>query len=365
MNKVTVLHMFSGDLWAGAEVMVFNLLSELKKQDINIIAVALNEGLLVKKLKHEEIETYVIPENTNSFPAIFYKILKLLKNKKIDVIHSHRYKENILSLLIAKTVGIKNIITTVHGLPENSFNENNSKVQIFKSKLNNFIINHYFSKVVTVSNEIKQSLIKINTFNPDKIYVVYNGIPGIQNCELEINPSDKLYHIGTVSRLVPVKDLELFISIAAEIIKKRGDVKFSVLGDGPLLNDLKKLVDTHKISNKFEIYPPRLDPASYYKTLDMYLNTSKHEGIPLSILEAMSAKKAVVAPLVGGIPEIIKNNYNGILLKGRKVKSFADACLKILDDNDFREKLSNNASNTIYDKFSVSTMANEYLSLYQ
>ena len=118
---MNILHIFSGDLWAGAEVLIFNLLSSLQKySDLNIIAISLNEGTLTQKLRENNIETYVIPENKYSFPKIFSKALYFLRHRKIDIIHAHRYKENLLALLLNRFFHSKGLITTIHGLPEPS-----------------------------------------------------------------------------------------------------------------------------------------------------------------------------------------------------------------------------------------------------
>ena len=79
------------------------------------------------------------------------------------------------------------------------------------------------------------------------------------------------------------------------------------------------------------------DPMPYYQSLDLYLNTSLHEGIPLSILEAMACGKPVVAPKVGGIPEIISHEENGVLIEAREPKKIADSCLRLMQDEDLRK----------------------------
>ncbi len=86
-----VLHIFSGDLWAGAEVVIYYLLKELRKYpDLKIIALSLNEGILRDRLRKAGIETHVIAESSYSFPQIYLKALVPVKDKSIDIIHSHR-----------------------------------------------------------------------------------------------------------------------------------------------------------------------------------------------------------------------------------------------------------------------------------
>jgi glycosyltransferase involved in cell wall biosynthesis len=106
------------------------------------------------------------------------------------------------------------------------------------------------------------------------------------------------------------------------------------------------------------------DPSGYVRSLDLYLNTSRHEGLPLSVLEAMALGTPVVAPKVGGIPEVVTHAADGLLVDGRDPVSFAEACLRILSDDDARRRLGTNARRTVADRFASVTMAKAYHRLY-
>ena len=397
-NYLTVLHLFSGDLWAGAEVMVYNLLSKLKEEpNLKMIALSLNDGILASKLRDEGIETHVISEVDNSFVGTFFKAFRLLKRRKIDIIHSHRYKENLLGFLLAKAVGVKKLITTMHGLSEpplqmsssstlTSFSTSTltsalastSKVVGLKTKIDYYMLNNHFTRVVAVSQEMKKTLIQKYGFKEEKVEVIYNGIP-LPELNLSLNLNLKyngVFHIGTVGRMVPVKDFNLFLEIAAEIkkqiisnfefrISNFKNIHFSILGDGPLKDKLTQKAKDLKIDYYVEFISPMPDPMPYYQSLDLYLNTSLHEGIPLSILEAMACGKPVVAPKVGGIPEIISDGENGILVEAREPKKIADSCLRLMQDKKLRKNLGEKASKRIASYFSNSKMAECYQRLYQ
>jgi len=96
----------------------------------------------------------------------------------------------------------------------------------------------------------------------------------------------------------------------------------------------------------------------------LFLNTSLHEGIPLSVLEAMSCGLPVVAPRVGGIPEIIENGRHGFLVDGRTPEDFAWQCLELLRNEDVRKKFGSSAAERFIDQFSSVRMAASYLKLY-
>ena len=97
---IKVAHIISGDLWAGAEVMTFNLLAGLNKiKDLEIYAILLNEGRLSEELKRAGIRICVLDEKNLSFITIGHRLNCLLKKIKPDILHSHRYKENLLAFL--------------------------------------------------------------------------------------------------------------------------------------------------------------------------------------------------------------------------------------------------------------------------
>jgi len=363
-SRLTVLHIFSGDLWAGAEVMVFNLLNQLKDdQGLKIMALSLNEGTLTDKLRGAGVELYIIPEAAHSFLKIFLKALNLLKRRKIDVIHSHRYKENLLALLLAKTMGVKRLVSTLHGLAEPPVKQNRENSVHLKTKMDYFLLKHYFSRVVAVSHEMKKVLVKKYRFKEEMVDVIYNGI-SLPSGTPSPRPANDRIHIGTVGRMVPVKDFDLFLEVAAEVVRENDRVRFSILGDGPLKQHLVETAKELKISKYVDFLSPIPDPFPYYQSLDLYLNTSLHEGIPLTILEAMACGKPVVAPNVGGLPEIISHGEHGLLVPGREPKGFVNSCLTIVQDRNLRITMGESALKRVASRFSSFQMAESYRQSY-
>jgi glycosyltransferase involved in cell wall biosynthesis len=173
------------------------------------------------------------------------------------------------------------------------------------------------------------------------------------------------FHIGTVGRMVPVKNFDLFLTTAAAVRRQTEGVRFSILGDGQLRGQLIKKVKELKINDRLDFLPPYPDPFPYYRSLDLYLNTSIHEGIPLSILEAMSCTKPVVAPRVGGIPEIITHGEQGWLVEEYHPSAFSRACLRLIQDKDLRKTLGENALKRVTTCFSDYRMAESYKKVYQ
>jgi L-malate glycosyltransferase len=163
---------------------------------------------------------------------------------------------------------------------------------------------------------------------------------------------------------VPVKGYDFFLEVAVELKRSLPDIRFSILGDGPLQDELQSRARARGLQAHLVFVPPVADPAGFYQDLDLYLNTSRHEGIPLSILEAMLSGVPVVAPRVGGIPEIIADSSQGVLVGEREPRVFAAACLDLLRDRQRRKELARRGCLRVAESFSVQQMARNYQNLY-
>ncbi len=355
-HTLNIVHIFSGDLWAGAEVMIFNLLSELKKfKHINLYAISLNKGTLMNKLIDKKINIEIVDEKQYPFIIILFKIAKILINiGNIDIIHSHRYKENLIAFLTKLYLkpSVK-LISTMHGISEIE-----KGIKKIKDIANMWILRNFFI-TVSVSNELKYQL-KNRKFS--KVITIHNGI----NIPSYIPKSkNSIIHIGTVARLVKIKRLYLFLFIAKELKSKRSNLKFSILGDGPLKNRLILLAKSLGLEKDITFFSEVVNPISYYRSLDIYINTSLHEGIPMSILEAMACGNPVIAFKVGGIPEIVEDSKEGFMIENNNLKLFIEKILVLIDKPELRYTMGKRCREKIKNYFNATLMAFRYYNLYK
>lgn len=362
---LTVCHVFSGDLWAGAEVVIFNLLERLRHDPgLRVIAVALNEGVLTERLREAGVTTHVIPESRHGIFGIARRAARLLRPEGVTVLHGHRYKENLLAWLLARRLGVRELVTTIHGMPESPDNQGAAVQAVsWMRRLDLLLVNRCFSMTVAVSDEMKRALIGRYGFRDARVRVIRNGgrFPAPAPATA---PDLGTFHIGTVGRLVPIKGLDLFLEVAAELRRRTPQVRFSILGDGPLRDELGRQAVRLGIADCVEFLAPRPDPFGYYHSLDLYLNTSVHEGLPLSIVEAMACGKAIVSAAVGGIPEIVAHGEHGFLVEGRDPGRFAERCLTLMRDNRLRRAMGQDAAIAARSGLSAEAMARQYRRLY-
>jgi glycosyltransferase involved in cell wall biosynthesis len=131
------------------------------------------------------------------------------------------------------------------------------------------------------------------------------------------------------------------------------------------MEHLKARVDEYGLGDRFRLPGQIEDVAEFYASLDIYINTSLHEGIPMTVLEAMSYSLPVIAPAVGGLMEIIENNKTGFLIEGRDPASFAAAIEIFISSPDTAREMGDNACLRVHESFSMQRMVETYYSLYR
>nr|WP_269748996.1 glycosyltransferase family 4 protein [Desulfocicer vacuolatum] len=224
------------------------------------------------------------------------------------------------------------------------------------------ILSLFFDKTVLVSKDIANLVKKRFFFGYNNTAVIHNGIRPATCCQkLCVNP----FVIGSAGRLVPVKNYRLMLRIV-ELISCHRDknIVFKLAGDGPEKGMLCELAEIHGLGKKIEFLGHLDNMEAFYKTIDLYLNTSLHEGIPMTILEAMSHGIPVIAPDVGGIREIIDDGRDGFVMEQRTAHDFAMKCLFFHKNEDEYHKMSRLAVRKIIKKFTAKKMASDYCRLY-
>jgi glycosyltransferase involved in cell wall biosynthesis len=355
-----VMLLVSGDLWAGAEAVVYQLVKGLKTQnDIEAMVVCLNHGRLSELLGKAGVDLAVIDETSHGFWGVARQIYSVVRKFKPDIIHAHRYKENILAMLVSPFCHFPQLITTIHGVSE----VKKDLIRKFVAFVEGIALRYRYKKVVAVSDELVPYLVRRRRISSKKVVRIYNGLEVLP--AHKTNSIKKIVTIGSAGRLVPVKDFELMIDIARDLCAKMENVRFILAGDGPEREALETKVDSFRIESYFTLLGRVDDMDEFYKGIDIYLNTSRHEGVPMTILEAMVRCLPVVAPDVGGIKEILIDKETGRLISGRDPGEFALALSGLVNSPALMESMGVKARERVEKVFSNTSMIGAYSSLYR
>ena len=358
-----VCHLVSGDLWAGAEAMDYGLLKGLRAyQDLALSAIVLNHGRFADEVRKLGIRVDVVDETRLHFPQILRRVREILQEAGPDVVHSHWYKENLLAYLASRRGKTISLVSTQHGMPEYLGRRTDIKYMALH-RFNFFILSRYFQGTVAVSNEVRKTLTERHGFDESRTFVIYNGT---EPCDGALpDRSGGGFTIGSSGRFFPVKDFPLMVEIAREIARHADGIRFELAGTGPDEERIAEMVHLHGLERTFLLRGFLCDVSGFYQGLDLYLNTSRHEGIPMSVLEAMAHGLPVVAPNVGGLKEIVDEGVHGFLVQKRDPGTFADRCMLLYRDEELRQRMGLAAKERIEAVFSNRRMARDYHGLYR
>lgn len=361
--KLRICHLISGDLWAGAEVMAFQLLGGLSRlPGIDLFVMLLNKGRLSDQLEDAGIPTRVFDEGKQSFLEIAVSAARAARKWAPQILHSHRYKENILSYLVSLTLRESaSLVSTQHGMPE-LYDGKPSPMKRLKSRANYWLLASKFDEIVAVSSDIKESLARDYDIQEDCLETIRNGI--IVPAEYDRSGEREGFVIGSAGRFVPVKDYPFMVEIAKEVNAKTDAIHFELAGEGPMLSDIRVLIKRLGLEGRFVLRGFIDDVSAFYEGLDVYLNTSLHEGIPMSVLEAMAHGVPPVVPRVGGLEEIVTDGVDGYLVESRNPLDFAKKCLTLYENEPLRQSMARAARERIIGQFSVERMVDAYLNMY-
>lgn len=355
-----VMILASGDLWAGAEAVICELCTGLKQYtSVDVTAVLLNEGVLADRCREADIPTHVIEERKYNFIVLTKHTINLAQTLRPHIIHAHRYKENILALVIKVFLKGVHLVSTIHG----RFEHQGGLRQKMLKLVNAFILGRAFSSVVAVSHDLKDYLSYDLHIPEFKISCVINGI-GTGNKERTNIMAGETITIGSAGRLFPVKDYSFMVDVARDLCRRKDQIRFVLAGDGPDMIQLSGKIKEYGIEEKFQLLGHVNDMIQFYQSIDIYLNTSKHEGMPVTVLEAMSHGIPVVAPDIGGLKELISSGEEGYLVKERTSSAFADALVRLTENLQTARDMGMNARKKIEQEFSSKKMVRDYYTLY-
>ncbi len=361
-----VLFIISGDVWAGAEVQTFSLINAFAHEEkMKMHVITFNEGVLSEKLREENVSVTVLDEKNNSIMALCVGCLSEMRKFRPDIVHMNGFKENILGGIAGRLIGVPALIRTHHG-----------KAMIRVAPRYDFIerINGRFfaDYIIAVSHDLKKYLVDFGLPSA-KITVIHNGVKlphpvdedrlDVLRKDFGIKKSEKV--IGTVGRLVKIKDQKTFLKAAKQIVISEPCTKFVVVGDGPLKSDLERQAREIGIDSKVIFTGFRRNVSEILNLFDVFALTSIHEGVPMALLEAMALGKPVVATRVGGVSEVIVDQICGLFVDPENPHSFSQACLRILRDSNLKTNISEQSVSMVKSKFTLDHTAMVTKDLYR
>jgi glycosyltransferase involved in cell wall biosynthesis len=371
LKTINVCHLASGDLWAGAEVQLATLIAGLTKfQDVRLTVILLNSGILADRLGECGIPVRILEERSHNAVQLLFQIRRILSEERFDILHTHRYKENILGGLAGTMAGVPHQIRTVHGMAEPFVGFKSLKSRVYRM-LDTLVTRTRINKSIAVSCDIERQLAA--KYGADRVVMIHNGIdcerlqlttsPAVVRQRLGVDVTHKL--IGSVGRLTPVKGYQYLLGAFRRIAERDSQVRLVLVGDGPERQRLGSLAKEYGIDKKVVFYGFTSDVGEILAALDVFVLSSLHEGISISLLESLALGIPSVVTAVGGNPEVVRHNETGLLVPPLDEPALADAIVSLLDNPGRAAAMREAGKKLVETEFSKDAMATRVHTLYR
>jgi len=353
---INILYMLETGGPGGAETVLLNLVSNLNRKDFRPHVVLLKKGWAYERLKGVTEDIHVIPSQRGYDLSLIVKICRFIRENRIQIVNSHLEDINFYSSVAARLMGIPHVAVE-HG---NVHLGSLSVQKRVKIKVTNLCTTKYIAISRYTSGKLRDII-----GNGRKIEVIYNGVQDGTHRRAEeksdVGFGSEDFLILNLANLYPVKNHKSLIRVADRVVKKEPRARFLIAGRGKLEDELSNMIHELGLDKNVILLGYRSDAERYLSACDAYLQTSVSEGLPVSVIEAMSYEKPVVATDVGGTAELIDE----ILVAPDDVEAMADNLLKLIEDQTFRRELGKKNYLKYKGLFTVNTMVSEYERLYK
>ena len=294
-------------------------------------------------------------------PLSYMRIVRLLKTDNIKILHSYPFISNFIGPALARIAKVKKCITSVH-----------SEASAKKRKLLMKFSFGLSDGIIVVSDYLRKVLIKERLSGNDKIKTIYNGVDlGLFNPEKAghidreaIGVSVKDVVVMTVAMFRREKGYEYLIRAVEKIVKSGSRVKFIFVGDGPSRERIELAAKEKGLSENILFMGYRDDVQELLGLCDIFLLPSLSEGFAVSLIEAMAMKKPVITTAVGGIPEIVKDQETGLLIRSADPDLISAAIDRLAKDEPLRQIMGARGRQAVEKRFDARDRAKELEGLY-
>jgi glycosyltransferase involved in cell wall biosynthesis len=372
-----ILHLIdSGGLY-GAEKMLISLAAQQQRLGVTVVIGSIRRpGLIDKPLEREArlkgvaVEVFEMRPGPNVFGAL--RVLKYVWHNQFDLLHSHGYKTNILLGLLPRIIRRVPLVSTLHG-----WTSTGTWTKMRVNELLDSIALRFVDRIVLV-NQGMLSKQEIQTLPRNKINIIDNGIDVSIDNELVFEKEEGDFTenrikafcrqgvvIASIGRLSIEKGYNYLIEAVARIRKDESEnVRLLLIGDGRLRSELQKQAEDAGLKDSFLITGYVDNARRLISKVDIYAISSLTEGLPISLLEAMASGTPIVATAVGGIPHVVEEGQDALLVPPGNGLALKDAIVRLVHNPDLGRCVAARAEIKVKQNYSSEAMAEKYSAMY-
>ena len=365
-KKINIVHLIpSIGFGGGAENVVYNLCRTIDRSRFQLTLLYWGEHEdLVDPIRSMGTTVIKLPlKNVVSLDSVL-QVSNAIRHARAHLLHTHFMDADLIGFLGAKLAGVP-MMLEVHSFPFPEFKRHAYRYWLMSLGVR---------RIVCVSNTVKEHIRERTGIPGNKFDIIYNGLD-IQAFDqraaktdrtalrLEFGIENEDYVVGNVSRLIPDKGHEYLIRAFPFLMKECPKGKLLIVGDGPLRGELESLACRLGVRHRVIFAGKRLDVPELLSLMDVCVFPTFNEAFGICVLEAMAARKSVIATDDAAIPEIIENGKNGILVSPGKYELIAEALINIFSDPALSARLALSARARVM-TFSIDKMTRAYEDLY-
>ncbi|WP_035358846.1 glycosyltransferase [Edaphobacter aggregans] len=350
-----IVHVVYSLEMGGAEVLVAQLcrLQRANGHDVSVIAYS-NLGALGETLVADGIPVLVLGEAP--FLNTFRRFWTELKKVRPEVVHCHNPAPTLQAAIPAKLSGARCVVSTRHSLVAPPYH-------LKEERAFNFVA-RFCDWIVGICDVTCENLRNIPGAHRNKIVRVYNGVDPIAPAPPEQWPEKRGFTLLFVGRLAPIKSLHTLIRASVLAAPRVPGLRLWIVGHGHERQRLEDLVKELGAGEVVTFWGERLDVAGFFSVADVYCMSSTSEGLPMSLLQAMSAGLPAIVTDVGGMAEVVKNAHAGLTTPVGDSDAMAEAIVQMASDERQRTVFRENAQTAYGQLFTLERMDASYMELY-
>jgi glycosyltransferase involved in cell wall biosynthesis len=361
------LHVDTARTWRGGQNQVLLTVNGLREIGHRAALVAHPDGELRRRAQ-EGLELIPLAPRTEMDLTAAWRFSRVIKRLEPDVIHAHD-PHGIAMAAFALSIDSAAFRRTQRTAPP----------LVAARRVDFHLRGNSFSKwkhrqvdcYIAASDAIRTMLIA-DGVPKDRVVTVHEGIDVDHVAaapRVDVHEAFFLPHgspvVGNVAALVPHKGQRYLIEAAHLVVREIPDARFVILGEGELRPALEHLVREHHLEKHVLLPGFRIDVLGCIKSFDLFVMSSVTEGLGTSLLDAMACARPIVATMAGGIPEIVEDGANGLLVPPRNAPALAQAIVRTLKDRALRDRLAAAGLARVRDRFTVERMVADTAKLYE
>ncbi len=367
--KKTILHIIETGGIGGAESVYLDIVRGLDGKHWHHVAVVPTRGWLHDRLVSFGIEPIVVTER-RSFDIVYLaRMLALIHKCRVGLIHAHLFGSAVRAAILSRLSGVP-AIATLHGAIDLQRDERFRRLKVAA-------LNHGLKRIVFVSELLRRSFLEVVPLRADLATVIQNGIDpsrfmtngndageGFRE-EFAILPDEFL--VGTVGNPGPAKGFDVFLDAAAILKSRFPGYRFVIVGELDRGRGAQLQADraARGLAQDVVLTGYRADVKCALAAFDVYALTSRTEGFPLALLEAMAAGRPVVATRCGGPEQILTHGVTGLLVENGSAEAVANSIEALRTDLEQRKRFGNAARDAVREFFTLEAQLEAYERLYE